>query len=1590
MEVWLISLLTILAACITVTVQQIDEQQCMIDNVGGCPKSRPPVYMVIAPRKVRPNQVVQIFTSILRLEYSHINVRISVVKDNVEYAGTLMKFDRPSSRIMQLLMPQNSQEGQYRLRVEGTLNGGISGYIFYNETDILFDTKQASLFIQMSKPLYKQGQLVQFRVIPILPNMMPKYGSMTIYIDDPTGIPVRRWLGLQTNAGGLVSQSFQLSDQPNHGNWSIRVVAFGHTYRKKFVVEEFWTPRFDVNVTVPPYLNDTAMNISGVVLANQTSGRPVIGNASITMYFKPPNAPQYGDYPYLYRFYRYHRGRIDFMFTMEEIKELSGRRMIGSLVDSELLFHVNVSDWDSGENRTGKASTIIFDSKIKLRWIGDPIRTFKPDSVLKVAVAVTNFDGTPVKTKNQIVRLYSTVSNTGPATISYTNPILVQPVQGIAEFRIFANKDAESIVMEADYLGDELTYQDTLEQKIQLRASRYYSPSKSYITIETSTQHPKVNEYMIFHVKTSNFVPRIFYQVISGGNIVIGDELEMTSRQKTFAIALSREMIPTARLVVFYIRQPEEVVVDVLNFFVNGTRQNQVKLTINQGKDFSRDSIEFNAYADPGSYVAFAAMPHDLFIRGLNDGISENNLIDELGTYDQPANGSYRHLWRISDTEYEYKFFHANGYGIDANTTFKTAGLMVLTDARLDRYQNAEACAQQKLLPCFTGIGSCYNPDLKCNGEMDCADGADEWGCPYKDDRLVIENAMDRVSRVDRFYDDSSWAWNEIFVKPDGRVDFRVNVPKYPLAWVINGLSISREIGLGIMQTPIKYDAARYMYIQVETPSVIVRGEQAGVRVTVFNYWYVDDYIEVLVTVHDDPQYDFVVVEDMGIVKAYSPRTHSGDHQTILFLEPGQSKDIYMPIVPKIVKGQFELKVSASCFMERDFVRKTITVIPDGVENYYHTPYLIDLIRFGALIIPDFDVPVPERFVVPEQREHLYVPGSPIGHLSIFGDVVTPGFFEEYLNAENILHRPYGAGEMITFNFAYNMWTLKFMKASKQLTDATLKKGLYNMNFAMQRMLGYMHHSGYMFMFRDDPRPNIWLTAFSVKTFHTARYGEWERDLFIPLELINRMVVWLCNAQNKTTGAWDPDTDFLASDRKMTSYASIANEEMYMDQVPLTAYVLIALYTTEDVSGDALVCIDTAKSMAANYLSNEVENIDSREIFHLAITAYALSLTQEKSVAPFKRLWDLRRTDNEIYFADQKIQKNPTTIINTVRFLLPRQELMNEGYAVQSTAYALMAHIKHSTVKYERDGMMRWLQTMRNSIGGFASTQDTIVAMEALYEFTQNDPNRNVFDIMVQLESTATPDWKVKHFLKKDNYTNLQNTFLPTVWGAVKILTQGTGRALMQLTTTVNVEHKQFLKQPQREDPEDPDSPVIAFFDLIIDYVRYSGRNSSIMEMRPCVSWLYTQRSLTSGLSVLEIDIPTGYVVMNDTLREYVQSEIVPNLKRAEFYGRKVVFYFSHLSPEQTCVYFRANRWYPIANATIQHRMRVYDYYEPGMHNTTFYTTYGLFNLNICFVCGSYQCPYCPSFNIGTILKASFTLVCLVFGYIGQRYLLRS
>ena len=80
-------------------------------------------------------------------------------------------------------------------------------------------------------------------------------------------------------------------------------------------------------------------------------------------------------------------GRIDFEYPREKLQDLARRSgEHGTLVDSGVFFWLNVTDWYSGMNRTGWAGTIITSSQIKLKWIGERIRTFKPQSIMKVQV----------------------------------------------------------------------------------------------------------------------------------------------------------------------------------------------------------------------------------------------------------------------------------------------------------------------------------------------------------------------------------------------------------------------------------------------------------------------------------------------------------------------------------------------------------------------------------------------------------------------------------------------------------------------------------------------------------------------------------------------------------------------------------------------------------------------------------------------------------------------------------------------------------------------------------------------------------------------------------------------------------------------------------------------------------------------------------------------------------------------------------------------------------------------------------------------------------------------------------------------------
>ena len=49
-------------------------------------------------------------------------------------------------------------------------------------------------------------------------------------------------------------------------------------------------------------------------------------------------------------------------------------------------------------------------------------------------------------------------------------------------------------------------------------------------------------------------------------------------------------------------------------------------------------------------------------------------------------------------------------------------------------------------------------------------------------------------------------------------------------------------------------------------------------------------------------------------------------------------------------------------------------------------------------------------------------------------------------------------------------------------------------------------------------------------------------------------------------------------------------------------------------------------------------------------------------------------------------------------------------------------------------------------------------------------------------------------------------------------------------------------------------------------------------------------------MAVLDVAIPTGYMVQQQKLDAYVRNQEVRNLQRAKFLHQKVVFYFDYVS----------------------------------------------------------------------------------------------
>jgi CD109 antigen len=242
-------------------------------------------YFIVASKVVRPGHLYRVAVTILQ-EDEPLTVRASITRDGVEMSADHKKVKKGVPETLLMRVPSTSVYGDYKLRVEGLYDDVLGGVYFVNETNLIFSQRSMTIFIQLDKPVYMQGEKIRFRTIPINTELKAFNEAVDVYMLDPNGHIMKRWLSKQSNLG-TVSLDYQLSDQPVFGEWKVRVIAQNQIEESSFLVEEYYQTRFEVNVTMPAFFLNTHEYIHGVVMANYTSGAPVRGNLTLKAIIRP-------------------------------------------------------------------------------------------------------------------------------------------------------------------------------------------------------------------------------------------------------------------------------------------------------------------------------------------------------------------------------------------------------------------------------------------------------------------------------------------------------------------------------------------------------------------------------------------------------------------------------------------------------------------------------------------------------------------------------------------------------------------------------------------------------------------------------------------------------------------------------------------------------------------------------------------------------------------------------------------------------------------------------------------------------------------------------------------------------------------------------------------------------------------------------------------------------------------------------------------------------------------------------------------------------------------------------------------------------
>ncbi|KAM7352027.1 thioester-containing protein 1 allele S1-like [Cochliomyia hominivorax] len=576
-------------------------------------------------------------------------------------------------------------------------------------------------------------------------------------------------------------------------------------------------------------------------------------------------------------------------------------------------------------------------------------------------------------------------------------------------------------------------------------------------------------------------------------------------------------------------------------------------------------------------------------------------------------------------------------------------------------------------------------------------------------------------------------------------------------------------------------------------------------------------------------------------------------------IEANRSKTMKFPIKPSEL-GEIEIRVAANNSLFTDGIIKKLSVIPEGITKYQNKAIFINTADDVGNSTLILDIP---QDIV---RDSEYIT------LAVGGDFMIPTL--ENLN--DMIKMPVGCGEQNMANFAANVLILDYLKATgkylKELELVNQAKNYIDMGY--QQQLSYRHQNGGYSVFGDkhDEVVSTWLTAYVTRFFIKA-----SKYTAIESHILDSALDYLVKEQSY--------------DGSFTSKGYVIYKEL-QNTYSLTAFVLLTFM--EDRKYSRKYQINIQKGL--EYLSTDLHHIS--DIYTLSLMATALS--KSKHPGAHKIIEKLQKLRKE--------SENGLTWWN------------GNPNDVEVTAYILMS-LRNTPGNHSP--ILKWLIEQRNEQGGFKSSQDTVVGLEALVKFSQlykNADNRNL-KILYTAQDVKGDEKKINEFIiNRENALILQKHELPKFVRQVSFKIEGSGYSLVQLSSQYNIKNDVGIK----------------YFSMKINPNIYDGEE---MDLEICFTYhaLRHDISNSTNMVIMEANLPTGFKTESEFSRDLVENEFIQRIETKDD-DTKMLLYFDKLSTEvKHCVTiesFKANEVKEYKPAAVV----MYDYYNTSRFNSEFYT----------------------------------------------------